>query len=172
GFRVLECLDEAALRRWSEAGLAAPRRLRQVRAAQWGKPGLYGGARPGVHERGGTGSPRPPMMWCRPVPPRWYGGVMNCDIAQTEVSRRTLVKGAAALGAATLLGQAFPGRSYAASPGPAAALTPLQHIVICAEENRSLDHYYGFASWIGSYGVPAGGNQPNGAGGPDGPPPL
>jgi phospholipase C len=56
-------------------------------------------------------------------------------------------------------------RAHAANPGPAAALTPIQHIVICAEENRSFDHYYGFASWIGSYGVPAGYTQPDGSGG-------
>jgi phospholipase C len=91
---------------------------------------------------------------------------MNRYVTQSEVSRRTLVKGAAALGAATLLGQAFPGRAHAAKPAsPAAALTPVQHIVICAEENRSFDHYYGFASWVGSYGVPAGYTQPNGSGG-------
>ena len=90
---------------------------------------------------------------------------MNPSVTQSAVPRRTLVKGAAALGAATLLGQAFADRAHAAKPSPAAALTPIQHIVICAEENRSFDHYYGFASWVGSYGVPAGYTQPNGSGG-------
>jgi phospholipase C len=96
---------------------------------------------------------------------------MNRDVTQSAVPRRTLVKGAAALGAATLLGPALADRAQAAKPvagaTPAAtpALTPIQHIVICAEENRSFDHYYGFASWVGSYGVPAGYTQPNGSGG-------
>jgi phospholipase C len=85
------------------------------------------------------------------------------------MDRRTLVKGAAALGTATLLGQSISSAARAAAPArgqlAATPLTPLRHIVICAEENRSFDHYYGFAPWVGSYGVPAGYTQPNGSGG-------
>jgi phospholipase C len=90
---------------------------------------------------------------------------MKPDVTQTGIPRRTLVKGATALGAAALLGPAFAARAQAAAPRQAAALTPIRHIVICAEENRSFDHYYGFAPWVGSYGVPAGYTQPDGNGG-------
>src|SRR5262249_717591 len=128
-------------------------------------PGSYGDARPGVHELVGTGTRRPPTMRYGPVSARRHGGVMNRDVTQSAVSRRTLVKGGGALGSGALLGRGRAGRASAANPGPAAALTPIQHIVICAEENRSFDHYYGFASWVGSYGVPAGYTQPNGSGG-------
>ena len=33
------------------------------------------------------------------------------------------------------------------------------------QENRSFDHYYGFAPFVGAYGVPAGYKQPDGQGG-------
>ena len=33
------------------------------------------------------------------------------------------------------------------------------------QENRSFDHYYGFAPFVGTYGVPAGYKQPDGQGG-------
>jgi phospholipase C len=90
---------------------------------------------------------------------------MDPQPAQTAVSRRGVVKGAAALGAATLFSQSLAPRAHAATPPRAVAQTPLQHIVICAEENRSFDHYYGFAPWVGTYGVPAGYTQPDGKGG-------
>src|SRR5581483_7721952 len=41
----------------------------------------------------------------------------------------------------------------------------LETIVVCAQENRSFDHYYGFAAWVGSFGVPDGYSQPAGRGG-------
>lgn len=42
---------------------------------------------------------------------------------------------------------------------------PIQHVIVDCQENRSLDHYYGYAPWIGSYGVPADYSQPDGLGG-------
>ena len=33
------------------------------------------------------------------------------------------------------------------------------------QENRSFDHYFGYAPWIGAYGPPAGYTQPDGSGG-------
>lgn len=74
------------------------------------------------------------------------------------VSRRTVLASAATLGAATLIGGVGSRRATAAT-------TPIQHIIICAEENRSFDHYYGFAPWVGTYGVPADYSQPDGHGG-------
>jgi len=63
------------------------------------------------------------------------------------------------------------GLASAASPFVAAAASvsrgshPIGHIVVDMQENRSFDHYYGFAPFVGRYGVPAGYAQPDGAGG-------
>jgi phospholipase C len=83
------------------------------------------------------------------------------------MDRRTLLKTAATLGTAAFAGSiaGAPAARAAGTRQAATALTPIQHIVICAEENRSFDHYYGFAPWVGSYGVPAGYSQPDGNGG-------
>jgi phospholipase C len=42
---------------------------------------------------------------------------------------------------------------------------PIQHVVVSMQENRSFDHYYGFAPFAAQYGVPAGYSQPDGTGG-------
>lgn len=42
---------------------------------------------------------------------------------------------------------------------------PLRHIVVDCQENHSFDNYYGYAPWIGRYGVPHGYSQPDGQGG-------
>src|SRR5438876_8280106 len=42
---------------------------------------------------------------------------------------------------------------------------PIQHVLLGCNENRSFDHYYGYAPFVGSYGVPAGYSQPDGNGG-------
>jgi len=39
---------------------------------------------------------------------------------------------------------------------------PIRHVVVDMQENRSFDHYYGFASFAGKYGVPQGYTQPDG----------
>src|SRR2546423_2701512 len=85
----------------------------------------------------------------------------------SPIDRRTFLKAAGALGLAGL-----------ATPlVPAAAATlrrrnPIQRIIIDLQENRSFDHYYGFASFAGKYGVPSGYSQPDGSGGAGGPAPL
>ncbi len=38
-------------------------------------------------------------------------------------------------------------------------------MIIACQENRSFDHYYGFAPFVGRYGIPPGYSQPNGVGG-------
>jgi phospholipase C len=89
---------------------------------------------------------------------------MDNEVTPARLPRRALLKTAGTLGAATLVGQLI-----GAAPARAAvrrrATTPIEHIVICAQENRSFDHYFGFAPWIGGYGVPAGYTQPDGSGG-------
>ncbi len=42
-----------------------------------------------------------------------------------------------------------------------ASSTPIQHIVVACQENRSFDHYFGYAPFVGSYGIPAGYSQPS-----------
>jgi phospholipase C len=43
--------------------------------------------------------------------------------------------------------------------------SPIQHVLIACNENRSFDHYYGFAPFAGSYGLPSYYAQPDGHGG-------
>ena len=80
---------------------------------------------------------------------------------ESTFDRRRFLQGAAALGAAGLAGT-LPARSAFAAKRPKRSLETL---VICSQENRSFDHYFGFAPWVGGYGVPAGWSQPDGQGG-------
>ena len=50
--------------------------------------------------------------------------------------------------------------------------TPLRHIVVQIQENRSFDHYLGRASFVRAYGFPRGYAVPDGAGGMVAPHPL
>ncbi|HEX6984005.1 MAG TPA: alkaline phosphatase family protein, partial [Planctomycetaceae bacterium] len=84
-------------------------------------------------------------------------------LLRQPLTRRTFLKGSAAAGLASLAGGGFPAIIRAANPN--AADTPLEHVVISMQENRSFDHYFGFAPWIGSFGPPAGYSQPDGSGG-------
>jgi phospholipase C len=75
----------------------------------------------------------------------------------SPISRRNFIGKACALGLAGVswpLVRKLPGNSY-----------PIQHIIIACNENRSFDHYYGFAPFAGEYGVPSGYSQPDGRGG-------
>ena len=83
-----------------------------------------------------------------------------------SLSRRRFLKWSGAAGAAALGGASWsigPTVRRARAAGPAD--TPLRHVVISMQENRSFDHYFGFAPWIGPWGPPAGYTQPDGAGG-------
>jgi phospholipase C len=81
-----------------------------------------------------------------------------------RLTRGTLLRQAGALGAA---GLAAPMLSMSATRARAATspTTPLRHLIIDCQENRSFDHYYGFAPFSGSFGVPNGYSQPDGNGG-------
>ena len=89
------------------------------------------------------------------------------------IERREFLKGMGALGlaglAAPIIGCAptsAPGPAAGASPRPArSSSTPIKHVIVDVQENRSFDHYFGFAPFAGSYGVPAGYTQPDGQGG-------
>jgi len=78
--------------------------------------------------------------------------------ATSRIGRREFLKGVGALG---LAGVASPFIATAASRPS----TPLRHIVVDMQENRSFDHYYGYAPWAGRFGVPNNYAQPDGAGG-------
>src|SRR5258708_1186951 len=87
------------------------------------------------------------------------------SIFDHRIGRRDVLKGAGALGVA---GLAMPwlsaARALAGSGGLSGGI-PIKHVVVDMQENRSFDHYYGFAPFAGAYGVPSGYSQPDGSGG-------
>jgi phospholipase C len=83
-----------------------------------------------------------------------------------RLDRRTFLKRSGVAGAAVLGGSLWATAPAAAQARRArAADTPLRHVIISCQENRSFDHYFGYAPWIGSYGPPPGWTQPDGQGG-------
>jgi phospholipase C len=93
----------------------------------------------------------------------------RADVFNERLTRRTLVKRAGA-GAAAVLG----GSLYATGPAAARArrvpkpATPIKQVVIALQENRSFDHYYGYAPQVQAkgWGPPPGYSQPDAAGNP------
>jgi phospholipase C len=88
------------------------------------------------------------------------------------LTRRTFLKGSLAAGAAVAGGGLW---TTAIQPRRVrAAETPIQHVVISMMENRSFDHYYGYAPMVqaAGFGPPAGYSQPNPGGSPDPFPPY
>jgi phospholipase C len=88
-------------------------------------------------------------------------------VLRERITRRGFIKGAGVLGAAGLAGSLVPaaaratGRPVRRRSSP----TPLRHVIIDCQENRSFDHYYGFAPFAGRFGPPPGYSQPDGHGG-------
>src|SRR5262245_1744999 len=85
----------------------------------------------------------------------------------STLSRRTFLKGTAAAGAAVAGGGLW---TTAIHPKRArAADTPIEHIIIACQENRSFDHYFGYAPQVqaAGFGPPPGYSQPNPGGTPD-----
>ncbi len=77
-------------------------------------------------------------------------------------NRRAFLRDAATVGAA---GLALPLASASAASAKPRGASPIRHVVVSCQENRSFDHYYGYAPWVGNQGVPAGYAQPDGHGG-------
>jgi hypothetical protein len=49
--------------------------------------------------------------------------------------------------------------------GPGRSI-PIQHVIVCCQENHSFDHYFGsYAGVPAGYGIPPGFTQPDGSGG-------
>jgi phospholipase C len=79
-----------------------------------------------------------------------------------RITRRTVLKRAGAFGAASVAGSLLPaGRAFGRTRA-----TPLEHVVIDCQENRSFDHYYGYAPQVqaSGFGPPPGYTQPDAAG--------
>ncbi|MGI9168579.1 MAG: phospholipase C [Caulobacteraceae bacterium] len=94
------------------------------------------------------------------------------DEVKAAAPRRRIVRGIGGLIAVSLGGSlATPLTAIAAPfvrrPTPAGrrSATPIQHIVVACQENRSFDHYFGYAPFVGPYGIPAGYSQPSRFGG-------
>jgi phospholipase C len=93
--------------------------------------------------------------------------------AGRQIDRRVFLKAAGALGLAAgvwpLLSCGGSGRAPVParlSPSPEIPThIPIKHVVVDVQENRSFDHYFGFAPFVGAYGVPEGYSQPAGHGG-------
>jgi phospholipase C len=86
------------------------------------------------------------------------------DLWSKRTDRRTFLKGAGLVGAASLAGP-FLARGSARASTAAAGSFPIRHVIVDCQENRSFDHYYGFAPFAGTFGVPSGYSQPDGQGG-------
>jgi phospholipase C len=89
----------------------------------------------------------------------------GADVPDSAITRRTFLKRAGAAGVAVA-----GGTLWATSPAARAARTnrvdtPLRHIVIACQENRSYDHYFGMHLGPAGYGPPADYTQPDGMGG-------
>jgi phospholipase C len=89
-------------------------------------------------------------------------------MSESRVTRRTFLRKAGAAGVAVA-----GGTLWATSPAAARARrvaqvdTPIEHLVIACQENRSFDHYFGYAPQVqtAGYGPPAGYSQPDSSGG-------
>jgi phospholipase C len=83
-------------------------------------------------------------------------------------TRRTFLKKSAVAGAAVLGGTLWTPLSVAArAPRPDKKKSPIKHLIISCQENRSFDHYFGYADQVQAkgYGPPPGYTQPDAAGG-------
>src|SRR5262252_6417423 len=84
----------------------------------------------------------------------------------SPLNRRSFLRRAGLGGAALLTAGAWRPASAAAAPRSRATL-PLEHVIISCQENRSFDHYYGFAPQVQDAGLGPSARyaQPDGQGG-------
>jgi phospholipase C len=89
-------------------------------------------------------------------------------IAADSLTRRSFLQRAGATGA-TLFGAPLLSAISAARAG--AATTPIRNVIISCQENRSFDHYFGYAPQVqaAGFGPPAGYTQPDADGNPHAP---
>ena len=87
------------------------------------------------------------------------------SVLERSTDRRTFLRHAGRLAAAGLAGPLLAGCGTARPARRALPRTPIEHIIVDCQENRSFDHYYGFAPFVGTHGVPSGYSQPTEGGG-------
>src|SRR3954470_23933295 len=85
------------------------------------------------------------------------------------VTRRAFLRRSGAAGVALLGGTVWataPTAARARRDGAGGADAPIRNLVICSQENRSFDHYFGFAPEVQrrGFGPPRGFSQPDEAG--------
>ncbi len=84
-----------------------------------------------------------------------------------RLSRRQLLHALGSISAVGFSSPAVHGSPELQLPLAASSskLPPIKHVLFSVNENRSFDHYYGKAPFVGSHGIPAGYSQPDGHGG-------
>jgi phospholipase C len=90
------------------------------------------------------------------------------DVFVEQLSRRSFLGRAGAAGVAILGGTLWSTAPAAARARRLARVdTPIEHLVIACQENRSFDHYFGYAQQVqdAGYGPPPGYFQPDSGGG-------
>src|SRR5215510_11255566 len=85
---------------------------------------------------------------------------------RSPMTRRSFLRRAGVGSAAVLGGTLWAGKAAGAAR-PLAARLPIEHVIISCQENRSFDHYYGYAPQVqaAGFGPPPGYSQPDGRGG-------
>src|ERR1700731_3385679 len=85
----------------------------------------------------------------------------------SPLPRRSFLQRAGIGGAAVLGGTLWPKILAAGTPRPQSGRLALDHVIISCQENRSFDHYFGYAPQVqaAGLGTPPGYSQPDGTGG-------
>jgi phospholipase C len=96
--------------------------------------------------------------------PRTTRAAGGAALGGDRLSRRRFLQRAGAAGAASLAAPLL-AKDWAFARSRRSPATPLRHVIIDCQENRSFDHYFGYAPWIRSFGPPPGYSQPDGHGG-------
>jgi phospholipase C len=86
--------------------------------------------------------------------------------SRRQFLRRAGAAGLAGMAVPLLGGTAADAAAQGASSPVREASTPIEHIIVCCQENRSFDHYFGsYAGLPPGYGIPANFTNPDGRGG-------
>ena len=85
----------------------------------------------------------------------------------SPLTRRSFLQRAGIGGAALIGGTLWPKIMAAGTPRPRSGRLSLNHVIISCQENRSFDHYFGYAAQVQAAGLgpPQGYSQPDGTGG-------
>ena len=93
-------------------------------------------------------------------------GTTRSPALDAEITRRGFIGAGAGVAAAATLGGRLSAAALAAGSSQRSRLRrAIRHVVVSVQENRSFDHYFGHAPFVGSHGIPPGYTQPDGHGG-------